>query len=78
MNQTWHIKFSMTRHLPSYQGWTKQFSRKKRLLKGGKRVRGSPHSFCYVLHKKTKLHNHNIFTMPRSNPWGLRNCPVSP
>lgn len=66
-------KCNKTRHTPSYQGWIRQSSRRKRISKVSKWVRDSHCSHCYKSHKKIKLHNHNINRVPRSDPCKLPN-----
>ena len=53
--------YNKTGHKPSYQGWIRQPSRRKRALSTGKRVRDTLHSHCWESYKYTKLHNHKIY-----------------
>ena len=59
INQT--SSCNMTRHIPSYQDWMRQQSRKKGSSKVLKRVIDSCSSHCEVLDKNTKLQNHPTF-----------------
>lgn len=40
--------------------WTRQPSRRKRVLRAGKGVRASPDSHCQESHENTKLNDHNV------------------
>ena len=54
--------YSNARYNPSYQGWTRQPSKRKKVPNPGKRVRDiHSHSQCRETHKNIKLHNHNIY-----------------
>lgn len=64
------------RHKPSYQGWTRQPSKRKKVPSPGKRVRDI-HSQCQGTHKNIKLHNHNIYaeeTVPEVSSSLISSC----
>lgn len=50
--------YNKTRHKASLQGWMRSFSRWKRVPRLGKKIKDTPHSYCWESHKNTKLHNH--------------------
>jgi hypothetical protein len=58
--QHW-AKINNTGQKSSYQGWTKQPGRSKRIPIAGKRVQDSPNSHSLEPHKETKLHDCNIY-----------------
>ena len=59
INQTW---YNQTGHIPSYQSWIRQPSRRKGVLKAGKKKhRNSPCSTVRSPKKNTKLYNHNVY-----------------
>lgn len=50
-----------TRHMPSYQSWTRQPNRRTPVPQTGTRVRANVYSQCEKSHSNTKLHNYNIY-----------------
>lgn len=49
------------RRILSFQGWTRQPSRRIKVPWVGKRVRDNPYSHCQEPHKNTKIRSHNIY-----------------
>lgn len=68
--------YNKTRHKLSYQGWVRQHSRRKRVLRGSKRVIQSHYHFKES-QKTTKETTITYTQGPRSDPWRLPDCHFS-